>query len=682
MAHKHFEFGPFRLDAAEHLLLREEQPVQLPPKAFEMLLLLVENGGHVLQKNALMEALWPDSFVEESNLTQNVFLVRKALGEDQGGHQYVKTIPRVGYRFIAPVREILIDGDAVVVESHSRERIVVKEEIVEHEEETGADLNHAPGVPGKAGPYPRRWNIALAASAGLILVLGIGAFSYHSLAQRRMRTEKIAEIHSLAVLPFETVDEESKARYLGVGIADALIRQLGHLNQISVRPASAVQKYEGSDYDPALVGRELSVNAVLDGRIQKTGTRLLVKAQLFSTRDNTLLWSKTFEENYANIFSIQDEIAEQVAGEIATAKGEHSKSLLAKQHPRNIDAYEAYLKGRYFWNKRTATGGRKAVEYFKQSIEIDPSFAPGYAGLADCHMLYFSEASDLLLALPTFDFLVAKAIELDDSLAEPHAALAYYKSALGWDWSGAEKEFERAVALNPNYVTGRHWHAYNLISMGRSAEAIAEIERARQIDPVSLIINTDVGHIYYLARQNDQALAALQKALEMDPNFGIARERLGEVYARQGRYEEAIAELQKAITLFGGKAGEMNARLGYAYAASGERTRAQEELNEITRQVRPRGVYADTYEALILVGLGQKEQAFKLLYEAADHRDGPMALYKVDPMFDGLRTDPRSDDLLRRMNLPRTIQTAAAWSTPRYSCDEEPRPTTRPGRPS
>ncbi|PYS56903.1 MAG: hypothetical protein DMF74_27425 [Acidobacteria bacterium] len=173
-------------------------------------------------------------------------------------------------------------------------------------------------------------------------------------------------------------------------------------------------------------------------------------------------------------------------------------------------------------------------------------------------------------------------------------------------------------------------------------------------------------------------MAALQKALEMDPNFGIARERLGEVYARQGRYEEAIAELQRAITLFGGKAGEMNARLGYAYAASGERTKAQEELNEITRQVRPRGVYADTYEALILVGLGQKEQAFKLLYEAADHRDGPMALYKVDPMFDGLRTDPRSDDLLRRMNLPRIIQTAAAWSTPRYSCDEEPRPTTRP----
>ena len=174
MAHKHFEFGPFRLDAAEHLLLREGQPVQLPPKAFEMLLLLVENGGHVLQKNALMEALWPDSFVEESNLTQNVFLLRKALGEDQGGHQYVKTIPRVGYRFIAPVREILIEGDAVVVESHSRERIVVKEEIVEREEETGADLNHAPGVTGKAGSYPRRWNMPLAASAGLILVLGIG----------------------------------------------------------------------------------------------------------------------------------------------------------------------------------------------------------------------------------------------------------------------------------------------------------------------------------------------------------------------------------------------------------------------------------------------------------------------------------------------------------------------------
>src|SRR5207253_303597 len=208
MAHKHFEFGPFRLDAAEHLLLREEQPVQLPPKAFEMLLLLVESSGHVLQKNELMAALWPDSFVEESNLTQNIFLLRKALGEDRGEQNYIKTVPRIGYRFVAPVRRVLDESDAVLVESRVRERIVVKEEIVEHEEETGADLNHAPGVTGKAGSYLRRLNMPLAASAGLILVLGIGAFSYHSLAQRRMRTAQIAEIHSLAVLPLDTVDEE------------------------------------------------------------------------------------------------------------------------------------------------------------------------------------------------------------------------------------------------------------------------------------------------------------------------------------------------------------------------------------------------------------------------------------------------------------------------------------------
>src|SRR5437667_9147823 len=203
-APKHFEFGPFRLEPAEHLLMRGEESVQLPPKAFETLLLLVESSGHVLQKSALMEDLWPDSFVEESNLTQNIFLLRKALGEDQSGHQYIKTVPRIGYRFIAPVRRVLDESDAIVVESRVRERIVVKEEVVEHEEETD-DLNHAPGAAGKATPYPQRWKIALAASAGLILVLGIAAFSYHSLTERRMRTDKIAQIHSLAVLPFETV---------------------------------------------------------------------------------------------------------------------------------------------------------------------------------------------------------------------------------------------------------------------------------------------------------------------------------------------------------------------------------------------------------------------------------------------------------------------------------------------
>jgi len=649
MPNKHFEFGPFRLDPSEHLLTRGEEPVPLPPKAFETLLLLVENSGHVLSKHALMEALWPDSFVEESNLTQNMFLVRKALGEDQ---QYVKTIPRVGYRFMMPVREVTDESDTVVVESHTRERIVIREQIVEHEEETSSEPAVAALI-SRLASHLTRWQVGVATSAGVILFLGFGLFLYRANSQKKLRVERLATIRSIAIVPFETLDAESTERLLGLGMAEALTTRLGHLDLISVRPASAAQRH-AQDQDVKAIGRELSVDAVLKGRVQKTSNRLLVNAQLLSSRDDTVLWSETLEENYANIFSVQDEVAEDVAAEIANAKGQHPKTLLTAHHPPNIDAYEAYLKGLYFWNRRTAEGGKKASEYFKQSIEIDPSFALGYAGLADVHMLFAVQAADILNTVPPFEALAAKAIELDNSLAEPHAALAYHKSAVEWDWAGAEKEFELAVALNPNYVTARHWHAYNLISMGRTTEAIAEIERARQIDPVSLIINTDAGHIYYLSRRYDQALAVLQEAVAMDPYFAIAHERLGEVYVALGRYEEAIEQFQKAVKLFNGPLGEIEARLGYVYAVSGRRNMAQHQLDEMIRQSRVEPVRGHDSRALILAGLNEKELAFEALYQAMNKRESLMALYKVDPMFDCLRSDPRDADLLGRMKLLRT----------------------------
>src|ERR1051326_4281201 len=655
MDHQQFEFGPFRLDKAEHLLLRGKEHVQLPPKAFEMLLLLVESSGHVIEKNVLMNSLWPDSVVEESNLTQNIFLVRRALGDERGEQHYIKTVPRVGYRFIAPVRRVPNEGETVLVASHSRERIVIREETVEHEEDISSADQEAVGN-RQLRLHAPPWKLVFMPAIAL-LILGIGAFAYHSITRSSVHEKEIGSIQSLAVLPFEPLDNESRDRYLGVGMADALITRLSHLQHVSVRPMSSVQKYANNDPDPMVVGHDLSVDGVLNGRIQTVGTRLRVRAQLLSVRDRAVLWTEDFEENYAKILSVQDEVADRLVSEISAAKGEQSKSSSARQHPQNVEAYEAYVKGRYFWNQRTAESGRKAVEYFKKSIEIDPSFARGNAGLADSHLLYASEAADLLRPLGTFEFLVAKAIELDDSLAEPHAALAYHKSAVEWDWLGAETEFARAIALNPHDITARHWHAYNLISMGRSREAIAEMEQARTIDPVSLIINTDVGHIYYLARQNENALVALQKALEMDPNFAIARERLGEVYAAMERNEEAIAELQRARALFGGGAGEIEARLGYVYAASGRKGMAQETLNEMSRRTRASQPLGDAAGALILAGLGEKDQAFKILYQAAGRRDSLMALYKVDPMFDSLRADTRSDDLLQRMNLPKLIET-------------------------
>jgi DNA-binding winged helix-turn-helix (wHTH) protein/TolB-like protein/Tfp pilus assembly protein PilF len=651
MPHKHFEFGPYHLDPTDHLLTRGEELIQLPPKAFETLVLLVENSGHILQKSALMGALWPDSFVEEANLTQNIFLVRKALGEESGV-QYVKTIPRVGYRFMMPVREVFDETDTVIVETHSRERIVIREQIVEHIEETDTGPTIASAITRLTSSLPRG-QIALASSLVVIVAVTLAAFLlYRANSQKTIRNERIANIHSLAVVPFETLDLESSDHLLGLGMSEALTNRLGHFNLISVRPAGAVEKYTNGQNDPVVIGRELSADAVLSGRVQKTGSRIRVSAQLVSAHDNAVLWSEVFEDNYANIFTLQDQVAEQLAGEIANARGQHPRTLLASRRAQNTDAYEAYLKGLYYWNRRTPEGGQKAAEYFKKSIEIDPSFALGYAGLADVHMLFAAQASQILNTVPPFEALVAKAIELDSSLAEPHAALAYHKSAVEWDWLGAEKEFERAIALNPSYVTARHWHAYNLISMGRGDEAVAEIERARQIDPVSLIINTDVGHINYLARKYDQAVKVLEETVAMDPYFAIARERLGEVYAAQGKYEEAIAQLQRSIALNNGPSGEIEARLGYVYAASGKKDLARQQLKAM--DCRGGRTCDQASVALILTGLRQKEPALAALAQAVTHRAGLMTFYKVDPMFDNLRSDPRNDDLLGRMALPAT----------------------------
>jgi tetratricopeptide (TPR) repeat protein len=342
---------------------------------------------------------------------------------------------------------------------------------------------------------------------------------------------------------------------------------------------------------------------------------------------------------------VQDRIAEHVVFGLVQALTPREKQLINKRGTQNTVAYETYIKGRYFWNKRSADGYLKAYDYFQQAIKIDPKFAQAYAGIADCYLLYGA-------GLPTATendaakVYAMKALEIDDTLAEAHTSLAYAKSAIDWDWQGADTEFRRAIEINPNYLTAHHWYAYHLAAVGRLDEAILEIKRAQEIDPLSLVINTDVGHILYFARRYDEAIAQYRKVLEMDPNFRVAHCRLGEAYERQGSYSEAIAELSEALEP--SEDPGVLAWLGHAYATAGRRAEASKIIARL--RTRPKMDYA--YQmALIYAGLREKDQAFACLQKAFETHNGAMAVIKTEPMLDELRSDPRYEDLLRRMKL-------------------------------
>ncbi len=564
-----YRFGPFLLNPTEQLLLRDGQPVALKPKLFDLLLILVENSGHVLHKNELIEKIWPNTFVEESNLTVSIFALRKALGDDHDNHSYIETVPRRGYRFVAKVIEVRDEGAGRVAGKRARLR----------------------------SGYER---------------LGAGP-----------------DVTRLAVLPFKPIGAAADDEYLGLGLADALITKLTSLRQIRVRP--------------------LKVDALLDGSIQRARKRIRVTAQLVDARDGATLWAENFDEKLGDIFSLEDSLSDQVVRALSLKLTGEERKHLIKRHTASTEAYQAYLKGRYFWNKRTAEGFNKGVEYFEHAIALDPNYALAYVGLADCYQLlggYFALPSRE--TIPKARKALLEALQLDDTLAEAHASLAHLR-AREWNWSDAEKEFHRAIELNPNYVTAHHWYSIYLKEMGRFDEAWAEIKMAEQLDPVSLNINTSVGALLYFMREYDQALEQLRATLELDPVYPFAHFNLGMVYEAKEMYHEAIKHYRKTQTILG-KNLELMAYLAHAYALSGRRGEAQKLLDEL-KKPSDHGYELRYYIAVIYVGLGEKDQAFAWLEGAYNERDEMLGVLKVDPMLDSLRADPRFTSLLERVGL-------------------------------
>ncbi len=456
---------------------------------------------------------------------------------------------------------------------------------------------------------------------------------------------------SIAVLPFTNLSADKEQDYFCDGMAEEIINALTHVEGLRVVARTSAFVFKDRREDIREIGKKLNVEALLEGSVRKAGNRLRITAQLINVADGYHLWSEKYDQDMEDIFAIQDEISLAIVNKLKLKLLGGEKAKLVKRHTEDLDAYNLYLKGRYFWNKRTEEGFQKSLECFWQAIEKDPTYALAYAGIADCYdLLGWYGYLPPKEAFPRAKAAAEKALEMDNALAEAHTSLAGASEFYDWDWLAAEREYKRAIELNPSHATAHHWYAEFLSHMGRHEESTAEAKRALEIDPLSLIINALVGWLFYEARQYDRAIEQLQKTLEMEPSFIVAHFFLAFPYVQKAMYNEAIAEVQKAMDLSGRGIPLFLAQLGAIYSYSGKRDEANKVLDELHELSKQRNV-SPFYVALIHVGLGQKNQAFEWLEKAYEDRDHWLESLKVDPMLDSVRSDPRFTELLKKMGL-------------------------------
>jgi DNA-binding winged helix-turn-helix (wHTH) protein/TolB-like protein/Tfp pilus assembly protein PilF len=650
----------------QRLLLRRGKPVPLAPKAVETLLLLVENSGRLVDKEELMKRVWPDTFVEEGNLTTNIHLLRKVLGKGSKGQEYIETIPRRGYRFTAEVKENPTESADLPIQAAAKPEGVIQEKrepppTVEAQAGAGVrpeiagasapGMDEAQRIGPKAGLRARPLTQAVA--AGITLV-GLVMVWTHFRPRRGLGPSEVkAGVRSIAVLPLKPLNSDPNDEYLGLGMADALITRLGGLHQVVVRPVGAVRKYADTEQDPLIAGRELKVDTVLEGSIQRLHDRTRVTVRALRVDDGVQLWGGEFDAKFSDVFAVQDSISKRVAGALALELNDDEQRRLSRRYTGNSKAYELYLRGRYFWNKGSGEGFKKGVGYFEQAIQMDPKFALAYSGLADSYILMGSYSHGQIPpreAMSKARAAAERALAIDDTLAEAHASLAFVKLNYDWDWPGVEREFRRALELDPNDARTHHWYSNYLMAMSRTQEALAESRRALELSPTDVAINEHLGWAYLMARQYDQAIEHSRATLELDPDFVQAHRVLSLADLYGGHYEVAISELQKAVQPTAADPVPL-ALLARAYALSGRAAEARNLLRELEELSKQR--YVSPADIAVLRGdLGEKDEAFQWLGKAYEERSNFLINLKVDPAFDSLRSDPRFAALSARIGLP------------------------------
>lgn len=634
-----YEFGSFRVDPAKRRLWRNDVLVPLTPKAFDTLLVLIEHSGQVVQKDDLIEKVWPGVVVEENNLTQNISALRKALGERREEPEFILTVPGSGYRFIADVRVSSKESPA------SATSMPVTTEV----ERRSTSIPIRPESLLISRLRRRSKTIVVAA---VVIAIGLASVTYRVAKHAKGATvASTPQINSLAVLPFKPLTGDDTDQYLGIGMADALIGKLSSIKQITVRPTSSIVRYTNSDVDPIKAASDLGVSSVLDGRVQKVGDRIRVTVQLLRASDGAPLWANKFDEKYTDVFSLEDRISEEVAAWLVPTLTGEQKQQLTKHYTEDTVAYQSYIKGLYYWNKRSSADIKKSISYYEDAILQDANFALAYAGLADSYAtLGILDDEDPQDSMPKARSAAMKAVELDDGLAEAHAALGYVKHRYEWDFAGAEKEFQRAIELNPRYATAHQWYGWYMISVGRFDDALAEFQQAHQIDPLSLYTNLTLGVPYSYSRDYDKAAEQFKRVSELNPDFWLAHWWLGQTRARQAKYDEAMAELQRAAKLSNQNFTELP-MAAYVDALAGKKTEAHELLQASLRNSK--GHYVSPFAiANIYAALEENDQAFAWLERAYKQHDSTMAFIKVDDRLDRVRSDPRMAKLIDRVGVP------------------------------
>ncbi len=496
-------------------------------------------------------------------------------------------------------------------------------------------------APATTMPVVRKRNYLLlgVVAAAAFIIITIAAALYFR-AQPR-------DVEAIAVLPFTNSSADPNAEYLSDGITESLINSLSQVSSLRVLARTTAFRYKGREIDPQKIGAELNVQALLTGRVMQRGDELVIQADLIDVKDGAQLWGAKYNRKLADILAVQAEIAREITDRLRLRLTNEQQHLIAKQHTENIEAYQRYLQGRFYWSKRNADGVKKAVGFYEQAIKADPTYALAYAGIADAYAVWPDDSLTRKETAVRAKAAASKAIDLDPQLPEAHTSLAFAKMIEDRDLTGAESSFKRSLELNPNYPTAHHWYAYDLVAQGRVDEAINSIQRAQTLDPVSLSINNDVGEIHFFARRYDQAIELCRKTLEMDPNFIPAHQTLGLAYAQKGQFPQALAELKKAVEMSANNAYVL-ALLGYVYGAAGQRAEAEATLAQL-QQLSASKYVSPFHLALVYTQLGDFDRAFALLQQAEDEHVFSMLLLKADPKLDKLRADPRYTAFLQRL---------------------------------
>src|SRR5688500_18186496 len=591
-----YEFGPYRLEASTRRLARGDELVPLTPKAFDILLALVERRDRVVDKTELMKIVWPDSFVEEANLSQTIFVLRKTLGDAADGGQYIETVPRRGYRFVADVRAIAAAKQTVV----------------------------PPASPAPASNRRTAWWTIAAAAAVLLIVAW------------RWPATTDAPIRSIAVLPLANLSGQASEQYFADGLSDALLSDLAPIESLRVVARTSTLRYRDTAQSSADVGRELGVDGLVTGSVVRSGQRVRINIQLLHAASDRHVLARDYERQLPDVLALQREIARTVADEVRAVLTPEERTRLSRTRVVEPRALDEYLKGSFEFNKRTRDGFLAAVAHFEKATAIDPGFATAYSGLADAYTLLvgFLHAAPRV-ALPKAEAAAMKALELNPDLGDAYVSLGYIRFRYDYDWPRGEKAFKRAVALNPSSELAHHWYALSLGWSDRAADARVEIERALLLDPLSTATLTSSALIHYSAREYDQAIAVFERVLSIEPDNIVAFRRRGWAYQMLGRHAEAVASFERASALSGRDFIEL-ASLGRGYAMAGRRSDARQIIDEM-RKRDPSGDLTAYSIAEVFAALGDADNALRWLDRAHAARSIWFIFLKTEPLFDALR---------------------------------------------